>query len=904
MKNTNSLWILFICLFLLGYLGSCKFNPEGIPAKEYFYTCDMDVMKCPPVNLPLKVTLEKNPNFLQIGNYKLQYDLWKDKSSLYQAYWDKPIYVYNTGYDKLKGSVLVMTGFDDWNVNNPALFRLHVNNNVESIYVAYDSRISPPGWLTREYSPVKDSAGKAHSLEITMTDQTKPSPTPQNIKLNVWERKTPTTSGQWVTLPGNSFQSQAGGGVPPNNRANYIVLVKPDEKGDCSKGATVKKDRYEGCVTVDRLGNPDWRDVNKYAPVKTAKKECESKNPGKQCVNIRCTYQCMCKDRYTLKGGSGLLTVVPNYYQQSSQIEFLPSISVADFTVKGRNVKRKVTGELQFEYLYKTNKMIINGMNLFTDPIEAGGGTFTDITFVLVKPSSAECQGTPTWGYPCDRYKVPKESYFTILGSKYKGKDLLFFGANKSPLDVRIDHPTRSFKVSGDLQTTVTIDDEPTPLDIKINLTGRFKNFAPEAVGKESTRFAQCAEKKNRDKIILDAAGSYDIYDSIPSSAYEWYEDYMLVTQKLWGKGKKVTINPYELVLGVHDMTLVVRDSQGVADTDTLQVIVGDIKPPTISAPHDVYFLITPPDSAPIKLDIGKAGALDTCLGNPFVTNDAPKDLLFPVGTTTVTWVASDGGGNTAKDTQNIIVATSKGKMPEGSKIEPSPAVRCDQYANTAISQYMKNMESACGFKGPAWSENYTNHYDWCMRVPRTQSDAGTKQREEDLANMCGAAQPSQPQGGGTMSGPEVRCDQYAKTAISQNQENISKGCGFGGSRWNSDYNHHYKWCVNVPKQFADFETSERNKEITNSCSGTRSPGLKNEGVPVGPDARCDQYAKTAISQNQQNMESACGFTGPAWSPDYNHHYDWCVRVQKEQADAGTKMRSDDLRNKCVRIEQ
>ena len=144
MKNINSLWILFICLFLLGYLGSCVFDTSGLPAKEYFYTCDMHVMKCPPVNLPLKVTLSTNPKFPQVGNYKLQHDLWKDKSSLYQAYWDKPVYVYNTGYDKLKGSVLVMTGFDDWNVNDPALFRLHVNNNVENIYVAYDSRISPP----------------------------------------------------------------------------------------------------------------------------------------------------------------------------------------------------------------------------------------------------------------------------------------------------------------------------------------------------------------------------------------------------------------------------------------------------------------------------------------------------------------------------------------------------------------------------------------------------------------------------------------------------------------------------------------------------------------------------------------------------------------------------------------
>ena len=143
----------------------------------------------------------------------------------------------------------------------------------------------------------------------------------------------------------------------------------------------------------------------------------------------------------------------------------------------------------------------------------------------------------------------------------------------------------------------------------------------------------------------------------------------------------------------------------------------------------------------------------------------------------------------------------------------------------------MKNMESACGFTGPAWSPDYNHHYDWCMRVPRTQSEAGTSQRADDLANRCGAAQPSQPQGGVQPSQPQ------------------------GG------------------------------------------------GTMSGPEVRCDQYANTAISQNRENMERACGFTGPAWNDNYSDHYNWCVRVPKEQADAGTQMRSDDLRNKCVRIQ-
>jgi len=67
-----------------------------------------------------------------------------------------------------------------------------------------------------------------------------------------------------------------------------------------------------------------------------------------------------------------------------------------------------------------------------------------------------------------------------------------------------------------------------------------------------------------------------------------------------------------------------------------------------------------------------------------------------------------------------------------------------------------------------------------------------------------------------------------------------------------------------------------------------------------GDEIQCAQYAKTAISQNRQNMEKACGFTGPAWSDNYSHHYNWCLRVEKEQADAGTRQRLHELNINCV----
>jgi hypothetical protein len=39
----------------------------------------------------------------------------------------------------------------------------------------------------------------------------------------------------------------------------------------------------------------------------------------------------------------------------------------------------------------------------------------------------------------------------------------------------------------------------------------------------------------------------------------------------------------------------------------------------------------------------------------------------------------------------------------------------------------------------------------------------------------------------------------------------------------------------------------------------------------------CDAYAFAAVAQQQQNVAQTCGFSGPAWSVDFNGHKDWCL---------------------------
>ena len=44
--------------------------------------------------------------------------------------------------------------------------------------------------------------------------------------------------------------------------------------------------------------------------------------------------------------------------------------------------------------------------------------------------------------------------------------------------------------------------------------------------------------------------------------------------------------------------------------------------------------------------------------------------------------------------------------------------------------------------------------------------------------------------------GDPGQCSAYAKGAIAQNEEALRRNCGYGGPRWQSNYDSHYHWCM------------------------------------------------------------------------------------------------------------
>jgi hypothetical protein len=371
-----------------------------------------------------------------------------------------------------------------------------------------------------------------------------------------------------------------------------------------------------------------------------------------------------CKKEASLTG-AGNVHFQPSSYIYSSEIEFINPSGV-NVTFDGNSHNRAVQGRLHFEFLNETHDLKLNSMVLSVDPIVTGNLKFSDIQIYLAQTSRAYCKDYAAKNLPCDAYELKPSTF--ICGESFKytitipqtgsssSEQMLFISENSDATTIKIDHPSRTFTIQGNLSSSF----DGKPIDVELNLVGKFVNFAPIPKTDESGTFSQCVERTNGDPINLYASASYDVYEPLPDykATYEWYEDYGLLTERLWGEGKKVTIGSGQLAFGVHDFTLVVRDSHGVAATTPLKVQVADTIPPIFTKVPPDQFRFSWYDRGPVKVNIGEANARDVngCSSEVFVTNDAPEDLIFPSGTTEVTWRADDLRGNVALHTQYITL--------------------------------------------------------------------------------------------------------------------------------------------------------------------------------------------------------------------------------------------------------
>src|SRR6185436_19577915 len=121
---------------------------------------------------------------------------------------------------------------------------------------------------------------------------------------------------------------------------------------------------------------------------------------------------------------------------------------------------------------------------------------------------------------------------------------------------------------------------------------------------------------------------------------------------------------PYPV--GVTFITRTVTDSVGLASSCTRRITVnsdacaGDTTPPTITAPPNLN--LSTPDGTLGQCGfvvgestLGTPTASDNCIFNVTRTG-VPAGNFFPVGTTTITYIVTDGAGLSTTATQTVTI--------------------------------------------------------------------------------------------------------------------------------------------------------------------------------------------------------------------------------------------------------
>jgi hypothetical protein len=147
------------------------------------------------------------------------------------------------------------------------------------------------------------------------------------------------------------------------------------------------------------------------------------------------------------------------------------------------------------------------------------------------------------------------------------------------------------------------------------------------------------------DPIMLDGSGSSDPDGG--SLTFQWVGPFIVTP----ASGEMPSVQ-FPAPTGNKQVDLTVEDDEGDTTMCTAQVTVQDTLPPNLTVPADVTEECISPDGTPV--DLGMPTVDDICDASVEIMNDAPS--LFPLGSTTVTWTATDDAGNQTTGTQNVTI--------------------------------------------------------------------------------------------------------------------------------------------------------------------------------------------------------------------------------------------------------
>jgi len=208
----------------------------------------------------------------------------------------------------------------------------------------------------------------------------------------------------------------------------------------------------------------------------------------------------------------------------------------------------------------------------------------------------------------------------------------------------------------------------------------------------------------------------------------------------------------------------------------------------------------------------------------------------------------------------------------------------CDQYAKNAIAQLKQAQSLGLPTSPPVWDDNYQRHYNWCLGQSENALEQGSALRQVEIdrakktsvdsavSNPIGSAvkktYPLQVQNpvktiSAQQQNSDQACSRYAAESVRQNKENLSLGAGFTGASWSNDFRAHLRWCLQGD-----------NLQTTPGHLQSREKQLQEFAITHGIDS-AKRYAEESVRQNKDNENMGAGFPPPAWSSDFNSHYQW-----------------------------
>ena len=134
---------------------------------------------------------------------------------------------------------------------------------------------------------------------------------------------------------------------------------------------------------------------------------------------------------------------------------------------------------------------------------------------------------------------------------------------------------------------------------------------------------------------------------------------------------------------------------------------------------------------------------------------------------------------------------------------------------------------------------------------------------------------------------PDLNCEAYAQSAMTEIQQGIDLGCGFQGLAWANDYALHFNWCKSPGVGIMDVSSEDQARLAgLEQCRKVNAHANQHPTNTYGEQG-CTNYADMAVGFARDNVSLKCGLTDSLFDDNHQGHFFWCMSgVTKDEVTA------------------